>query len=293
MYPSASSRVRVGSVLSLAFRVQRRVAQGCPLPPLLYAVFADPTLQDMQVLSHPDMLRVGPAATQRKLVGQAYADDLAGIAETQKGLQRVVQAVHLHSLRLLLNVPMSIAMVFGTQSVCARLGAPELWWGDSRLPTADTVEYLGLRPDSCGGWVAQQAAGAADGWAALHRWRPVLRSQHLSAATKFRVLRSCIAPCMSYGMELCRPYNRGPNMTAVLVRPAKLISGIGRDALHTAFCMGRSVNQDVMLADLDVLSADCMAMCNTAVFEHMAHGTCLPECEANSCHSRYCTVRTQ
>ena len=26
--------------------------------------------------------------------------------------------------------------------MCARLGAPELWWGDSRLPTADTVKYL-------------------------------------------------------------------------------------------------------------------------------------------------------
>ena len=88
-----------------------------------------------------DLLWVGPAATRRKLVGQAYADDLAGIAATQQGLQRVVHAVHLHSLRWgwRLNVPKSIVMVFGTQSLCAGLGAPELWWGDSRLPTADTV----------------------------------------------------------------------------------------------------------------------------------------------------------
>ena len=80
--------------------------------------------------------------------------------------------------------------------------------------------------------------------------------QRLIAATKMLVLRSCIVPCMSYGMELWRPSKRGANMTAVLVRAAKLISGIWRDASHTAFLMGRSVNQDVMLADLDVLSAD-------------------------------------
>ena len=61
---------------------------------------------------------------------------------------------------------------------------------------------------------------------------------------------------MSYGMELWRPSDRGANMTAVLVGAAKLISGICRDASHTAFFMGRSDNQDVMLADLDVLSAD-------------------------------------
>ena len=191
-------------------------------------------------------------------MGQAYADDLAGIAATQQGMQRVVQAVHLHSLRWgwMLNVPKSIVMVFGTQSLCARLGAPELWWGDSRLPTADTVKYLGLRPGSSGGWAAQQAAGAANGWAALHRWLPVLRSRHPSATAKLFVLRSRIAPCMSYGMELWRPSKRGANMTAVLVRAAKLISGIYRDALHTVFSKDISVNQDVMLADLDVLSAD-------------------------------------
>ena len=117
MYSSASSSVRVGSALSPAFAVQRGVAKGCPLSPLLYAIFVEPVLQDMQGLSHLDLLWVVPAATRRKLVGQAYADDLAGIAATQQGLQRVVQAVHLHSLRWgwLLNVPKSIVMVFGTQ----------------------------------------------------------------------------------------------------------------------------------------------------------------------------------
>ena len=145
---------------------------------------------------------------------------------------------------------------YGVQSLCAGLGAPDLWWGDSRLPTADTVKYFGLRLESSGGWAAQQAAGAANGWAALHQWLPVLRSRHLSAGTKLLVLRSRIAPCMSYGMELWRPSKRGANMTAVLVRAANHISGICRETSHTAFFMGRSVNQDVMLADLDVLSAD-------------------------------------
>ena len=118
---------------------------GCtrvPTFPPLYALFTDPILQDMQSLSHPDMPWVGPAAPQRKLVGQANADDLAGLAATQKGLQWVVQAAHTHRLRWawLLNVPKSVFMVFGKQSVRARLDAPELWWGACRLPTVDTVK---------------------------------------------------------------------------------------------------------------------------------------------------------
>ena len=124
-----------------------------------------------------------------------------------------------------------------------------------RLPTSDTVKYLGLRLESDGGWAAQQAAGAATGWAALHQWLPVLRSRCLSAATKLLVLRSRIAPCMTYGMELWRPAKNGANMTAVLTRAAKLISRIHSEASRTAFFKARSVNQDVMLADLDILSA--------------------------------------
>ena len=153
MYSSASSRVRVGTALSPAFVVQHGVAQGCPLSPLLYAIFIEPVLLGKQSLSHPEMLWVGSATSKRKLVGQAYADDLVGIAATQQGLQRVVDAVHTHSLRWgwLLNVPKSVVMVFGKQSVCARLGAPELSWDACRLPTADTVKYLGLHLESEGG----------------------------------------------------------------------------------------------------------------------------------------------
>ena len=127
--------------------------------------------------------------------------------------------------------------------------------GCCRLPTADTVEYLGLRRESEGGWAAQQAADAPSGWTALHRWLPVLRSQCLSAATKLLVIWSRIARCMTYGMNLWRAVKNGANMTAVLTRAAKLISRVHREASHTAFFTDRSVNQDVMLADLDILSA--------------------------------------
>ena len=94
----------------------------------------------------------------------------------------------------------------------------------------------------------------ANGWAALHQWMPVLRSQHLSAATKVLVLRSLIAPCMTYGMELWRPAKNGANMTAALTRAKKLISGIHREASHTAFFKNLSVNQKKILAGLDIRS---------------------------------------
>ena len=95
----------------------------------------------------------------------------------------------------------SVVMVFAKRALCACLDAPKLWGGACHMPTSDTVKYLVLRPESDGGWAAQQAAGAANGWVALHQWLPVLRSQYLSAAAKLPVLRSRITPCMTYGRE--------------------------------------------------------------------------------------------
>ena len=88
-------------------------------------------------------------------------------------------------------------------------------------------------------------------------------------------------------MELWRPAKRGANMTAVLVRAAKLISGICRDASHTAVFMGRSINQDVMLADLDVLSAD--THCRMAQARQHARQTAAATVAALYAHNDPCS----
>ena len=108
-------------------------------------------------------------------MGQAYADDLAGIADdlagiaaTQRGQQRVLDAVHAHSLRWGWGWGWSLNAQCSMCTSSGSLGTPELSWGMCRLPTSDTVTYLGLRLELDGGWAAQQAAGAANGWAVVN-----------------------------------------------------------------------------------------------------------------------------
>ena len=64
-------------------------------------------------------------------------------------------------------------------------------------------------------------------------------------------------PSTPYGTQplgLWRPAGNGANMTTVLTWAPRLISGIHREASHTAFFKDCSVNH-VMLADLNILSA--------------------------------------
>lgn len=99
MSSSASSTVRVGPALSLAFALQHWATQGCPLSPLLYAILKDSALHGMQSLTHPDPLRVGLPTPQQKLLWhQAHADSLAGAAVTRPGVKQFIQAARTRSL---------------------------------------------------------------------------------------------------------------------------------------------------------------------------------------------------
>ena len=76
-------------------------------------------------------------------------------------------------------------------------------------------------------------------------------------------------------------------MTALLTRAAKLISGIHREASHTAFFKDYSVNQDVMLADLDVLLAT--DHCRMAHARQYARQDTLAAAAANYVHNDPCS----
>ena len=102
----------------------------------------------------------------------------------------------------------------------------------------------------------------------------------MTAATKLLVLRSHTAPCVLYRTELWRTATNGANMaTAVLTRPATLTRGIHRQASHTAFFEDRSVVQDVMLADIDLLPADdCCHIAHARNYVHQATATHTRRC---------------
>ena len=122
--------------------------------------------------------------------------------------------------------------------------------------------------------------------AALHWWLTVLRCQHLSAETKLLVLRPRIAPCMSYGMELWRPSKRGDNMTAMLVRAAKLISGIckqlPRPLLHCTHAMTH-----VRLS----LTSNCLLHMHRITWELLLEMVCTPGMAVTASHARAMTRR--
>ena len=84
MYAKMRSRVRVNGVLSPEFPVLRGTAQGCTLSPLLFNIFIDGLLEDIQTAG------LGVEVGNGVIGGLMFADDFAGLAPSAGQLQQLI-----------------------------------------------------------------------------------------------------------------------------------------------------------------------------------------------------------
>ena len=148
----ARSCVRVGTSLSDPFPVRRGVAQGCPLSPLLYAVFIDSVLDHIYGSEMPpgSEVVVGTGAWRRPFRGQLYADDLAALAATRDGMQCLLDTTYQHCRESdwRASVVKTKVVIFGPTRVPR--GAPAFLWGADRLRIASSERYSGLHLEAGG-----------------------------------------------------------------------------------------------------------------------------------------------
>ena len=220
MYGSAACRVRVGTAVSQSFPVERGVAQGCPLSPLLYNIFADSLLDVIHQDNADDGIQIPGSQGHDpcSLVGQSYADDMAGIASTAAGLQRIICRVKAHSeeWEWEANTKKSVVMVFGNKTTLQAEQESTWHWGGTELTRVQEMKYLGLYFSQSGDWRTQIAAAATKGHQTLGQWLPVLANPRLSVSLKRRVIMTHIVPTLTYGMDVWGP-NHG-----IQGRPASL-----------------------------------------------------------------------
>ena len=132
MYESSRSAVLLEGEQSAAFKVEQGVAQGCNLSPILFSVFINGLLKEVE------QAELGIELSNGAIIGgMLFADDFVGVSDSGEELQKLIDVVHAFCCkwRLKANVSKSAVMVFardavigsGVRTACLKFVSTHIW----------------------------------------------------------------------------------------------------------------------------------------------------------------------
>ena len=89
MYEVSRSAVLLEREKSTTFTLEQGVAQWCSLSPILFSVFIDDLLREVEKADLGIQLGGG-----KKVGGMLFADDFVGVSRSKEGLQKLISVVN-------------------------------------------------------------------------------------------------------------------------------------------------------------------------------------------------------
>ena len=141
MYEFPRSAVFLEGEKSNTSILEQGVAQDCSLSPILFSVFINDLLIEVEKAGLGVQLNNG-----KNIGGLLFADDFVGMSNSRENLQKLIDVVHKYCnrWRLKVNVSKYAVVVFSKSKV------PGSWtWGEHTIPQASSYCYLGWVGYSC------------------------------------------------------------------------------------------------------------------------------------------------
>ena len=184
MYRVSRSAVLLDGECSEAFDVQQGVAQGCSLSPILFSVFINGLLKEVEQAGLGVELSDGST-----IGGMLFADDFVGVSNSEEELQRLINVAHAYCCkwRLKANVSKSAVVVFDRN------------WGEQALPRLSKYTYLGVDFTSNGAWDEHVKRVLQNGKKKISQ---VHSNRDIDLTARRLLLISVVRPTLEYGSEV-------------------------------------------------------------------------------------------
>ncbi|KAI5150450.1 hypothetical protein ENBRE01_1502 [Enteropsectra breve] len=242
MYRNTYIRVRIGSMMSPRFKYERGVRKGCPMSPLLFDMFIDDLVDDMNGLQIPGL--------QQELKGLLFADDTVIFAENQQQLEMNLKCILTWMGRngMAINVSKCGILAVGPPSVQQRT-----MYGTEEIPIVDRYVYPGVEMNRALNLDEMAKYRVSKGRKVLGALTRSLVNRLMPIEFKKMLTKSILIPTLKYGCELYGlSEKRSQPLKRVLDNSIKLLVGsrrfprartyeeLGIQAPYLTACVARS-----------------------------------------------------
>ena len=194
MYEASRSAVLLDGEKSASFSVEQGVAQGCSLSPILFSVFINDLLKEVEKAELGIHLGEGG-----RIGGMLFADDFVGLSDSKEQLQKLIDVVYSYcnKWRLKANVTKSVVMVYTKEAV------EGTWkWGEHDLPTVAEYTFLGIDFASNGAWDGHIKKVLYCGRKKVNQLHSVISNRDINLSARRLLLLSVVRPSLEYGSEV-------------------------------------------------------------------------------------------
>ena len=195
IYMSSRSAVLLEGEKSDLFNVEQGVAQGSSLSPVLFSVFINDLLKEVEQAE----LGIQLLSSGKTFGGMFFADDFVDVSDSKESLQKLIDVVYSYcsKWRLRANVIKSAVIVFSKDAVNG------CWkWGEHSLSKVSSYSYLGIDFASNGAWDMHIKKLLDNGREKVNRLHKVISNKNVNLRARRLLLLSVIRPTIEYGSEV-------------------------------------------------------------------------------------------
>lgn len=190
MYENTFMRVRINNQLTEPFRYERGVRQGCPTSPLLFNIYINDILDDIQPVTVEGL--------EHGLRGLMFADDTVILANSHTDLQIKLESIN----RWMVNNAMEVnpskcgVMMINQNSI------EPVYFNGELIPMVDKYVYLGLEFNNQLDIEMMSKYRLGKGKDCLMSMVATLRNIRVPLEYRVMLIKSILIPTLHYGSEI-------------------------------------------------------------------------------------------